>query len=291
VFQQPNEAIALFLRHLWATDGSIRMRKTTRGYYPSVYYATSSQNLAKDVQSLLLRLGINARHKIVSQGTKGRDQHHIIVTGNEDLSCFVTIGAIGAYKIESLAQVSNYVESHTSNTNRDVIPNAIWREMAVPAMQELGMTTRQMQAGIGISYCGTGLYKQNVSRERAAKLAGVVQSEELALLSQSDIYWDRIKSIEPDGEEKVYDLTVEPNHSFISNYIYVSNSIEQDADIVMFLYRDEVYNEATEFPNQADVIVSKHRNGPTGVVSLYFEKSLTKFMDASVHRVDLSDLE
>lgn len=70
-----------------------------------------------------------------------------------------------------------------------------------------------------------------------------------------------------------------------------SGSIEQDADIVMFLYRDEVYNEATEFPNQADVIVSKHRNGPTGVVSLYFEKSLTKFMDASVHRVDLSDLE
>lgn len=70
-----------------------------------------------------------------------------------------------------------------------------------------------------------------------------------------------------------------------------SGSIEQDADIVMFLYRDEVYNEATEFPNQADVIVSKHRNGPTGTVSLYFEKSLTKFMDASVHRVDLSDLE
>lgn len=70
-----------------------------------------------------------------------------------------------------------------------------------------------------------------------------------------------------------------------------SGSIEQDADIVMFLYRDEVYNDATEFPNQADVIVAKHRNGPTGTISLYFEKALTKFMDASVHRVDLSDLE
>lgn len=70
-----------------------------------------------------------------------------------------------------------------------------------------------------------------------------------------------------------------------------SGSIEQDSDIVMFLYRDEIYNEATEFPNQADVIIAKHRNGPTGTVSLYFEKSLTKFMDASVHRVDLSGLE
>jgi replicative DNA helicase len=57
------------------------------------------------------------------------------------------------------------------------------------------------------------------------------------------------------------------------------------------LYRDEVYNEATEFPNQADVLVAKHRNGPTGVISLYFEKRLTKFMDAVSHNVDLSDLE
>lgn len=69
-----------------------------------------------------------------------------------------------------------------------------------------------------------------------------------------------------------------------------SGSIEQDADIVMFLYRDEVYNEATEYPNQADVIVAKHRNGPTDTISLYFEKRLTKFMDASVQRVNLSDL-
>lgn len=68
-----------------------------------------------------------------------------------------------------------------------------------------------------------------------------------------------------------------------------SGSIEQDSDIVMFLYRDVVYNEATEFPNQADIIVAKHRNGPTGTISLYFEKSVTKFIDGAVRRVDLSD--
>lgn len=70
-----------------------------------------------------------------------------------------------------------------------------------------------------------------------------------------------------------------------------SGSIEQDSDIVMFLYRDVVYNDATEFPNQADIIVSKHRNGPTGTISLYFERSITKFMDATVRRVDLGGLE
>jgi replicative DNA helicase len=68
-----------------------------------------------------------------------------------------------------------------------------------------------------------------------------------------------------------------------------SGSIEQDADVVMFLYRDVVYNEATEFPNQADVIIAKHRNGPTDTISLYFDKSLTKFMDGTVRRIDLGD--
>jgi replicative DNA helicase len=66
--------------------------------------------------------------------------------------------------------------------------------------------------------------------------------------------------------------------------------LEQDSDIVMFLYRDEMYNEATEFPNQADIIISKHRNGPTGTISLYFEKTLTKFMNAAERSVDLSHI-
>jgi replicative DNA helicase len=66
-----------------------------------------------------------------------------------------------------------------------------------------------------------------------------------------------------------------------------SGEIEQEADVVAFLYRDVVYNEATEFPNRADVIVAKHRNGPTGVVSLHFEKHTTRFTDARVQHVDL----
>lgn len=66
-----------------------------------------------------------------------------------------------------------------------------------------------------------------------------------------------------------------------------SGSIEQDADIVMFLYRDEVYNEATEIPGQADIIVAKHRNGPTGTVSLFFDKRITRFRDATARPINL----
>ena len=61
-----------------------------------------------------------------------------------------------------------------------------------------------------------------------------------------------------------------------------SGSIEQDADVVMFVYRDEVYNPDTEFPNIAEIIVAKHRSGPTGMFSVYFKKSLAQFVDLEV---------
>ncbi|MFQ3535570.1 MAG: replicative DNA helicase [Aggregatilineales bacterium] len=69
-----------------------------------------------------------------------------------------------------------------------------------------------------------------------------------------------------------------------------SGSIEQDSDVVIFLYRDELYNPNTEYPNQAEVIVAKHRNGPTGKLSLYFRKDLTQFVDLEVKHGKVADL-
>jgi hypothetical protein len=61
-----------------------------------------------------------------------------------------------------------------------------------------------------------------------------------------------------------------------------SGSIEQDSDVVMFLYRDELYNPETERPGQIDVLVAKHRNGPLGEVSLRFDKARSRFEDLEV---------
>jgi replicative DNA helicase len=66
-----------------------------------------------------------------------------------------------------------------------------------------------------------------------------------------------------------------------------SGSIEQDSDVVMFIYRDELYNEATDRPNQADILIAKHRNGPTGVVTLYFRKEVTQFADLEKRTIQL----
>ncbi len=62
-----------------------------------------------------------------------------------------------------------------------------------------------------------------------------------------------------------------------------SGAIEQDADLIMFLYRDVVYNPDTEHPSSAELIVGKQRNGPTGVVQLTFLRELTKFEDMDSH--------
>jgi len=56
-----------------------------------------------------------------------------------------------------------------------------------------------------------------------------------------------------------------------------SGAIEQDADIIMFIYRDDYYNKESKEPGVAEVIISKHRNGPTGTVKLAFLKPITKF--------------
>ncbi|MEG4348238.1 replicative DNA helicase [Microcoleus sp. LAD1_D3] len=277
IFEQPQEAIALFLRHLWCTDGCI---KTGRGkcHYPSVYYASSSEKLARDVQSLLLRLGINARLFLSPQPGKGRDQHQVWVTGRPDLDKFIhLISAVGNYKQQALTEIAEYIEIRSSNTNRDVIPRDVWKMYAVPAMQQFGLTTRQMQAQLGNLYCGTTLYKHNLGRERAFRLATIVKSDELALLSKSDIYWDEIASIEVDGEAEVYDLTVPALHNFVANDIIVHNSIEQDADLVIMLYRDEYYNPDSPDRGIAEVIITKHRNGPTGIIKLLFDAQFTCF--------------
>ncbi|BAU09877.1 replicative DNA helicase [Leptolyngbya sp. NIES-3755] len=287
VFEQSKSAIALFLRHLWSTDGCIKLVQGQRPR-PIAYYASSSKQLAQGVQSLLLRFEINARLKRLPQVGKGRDQYHVTITGKSDMERFISeIGAVGQYKQQCLSVIKEYLSVRVANTNRDVVPHAIWSLYALPAMQQVGLTHRQMQAGLGIEYCGTGLHRQNLSRERTARLAEVVKSDRLYQFAESHVYWDEIVSIVPDGVEEVFDLTVPGLHNFVADDIIVHNSIEQDADLVMMLYRDEYYNEDTPDRGIAEVLITKHRNGPTGTIKLLFEPQFTRFLNlASPNRFD-----
>jgi replicative DNA helicase len=283
VFAQPSWAIATFLRHLWATDGCVWLggpRQAVR-----VYYSTSSSRLAHDVQALLLRLDINARVTRHENPRKGRPQLHVTVSGGVEVVRFLeTVGALGADKCRAASAILDHFHGRVRNPNRDLIPKEAWRNLVVPSMQKAGMTVREMQAAIDTQYCGSALYRTGIGKERAMRVASAVRCEELVDLALGDAYWDPIASIEPDGVEEVFDLTVEGLHNFVADNIVVHNSIEQDADVVAFLYREDYYRDPEDEPDGlADVIIAKHRNGPIGSPKLVFLDRFPKFADFSGH--------
>lgn len=71
------------------------------------------------------------------------------------------------------------------------------------------------------------------------------------------------------------------DHRPILSDLRESGAIEQDADVVLFLYRDDYYDPESEKQNTGEVIIAKHRNGPTGTVELMFKKEFTKFLNLS----------
>jgi replicative DNA helicase len=117
-----------------------------------------------------------------------------------------------------------------------------------------------------------------MSREQAAARALVTGSSALADLCISDVYWDRVDELVPHGAEEVYDLTVDGLHCFVVNDIISHNSIEQDADIVLFLYREGMHNSEVD-KSQTKLIVAKNRNGPIGDIDLVFIPEQTAFRE------------
>jgi len=112
---------------------------------------------------------------------------------------------------------------------------------------------------------------------RLARVASVLEDDRLARVASSDVFWDSIEAIEPLGDQPVYDATVLGTHNFIADGIVAHNSLEQDADVVLFIYRDELYDKETERKGEADLILAKHRNGPTDTVVVTFQGQYSRF--------------
>ena len=141
---------------------------------------------------------------------------------------------------------------------------------------------------LSMAYGGSTLYKNNLSRERARRVADVVGCAVQARLAQSDVYWDPVVSITPDGVEEVFDLTVPGPHNFVANGLIVHNSIEQDADVVGFIYRAERYGitvdeNGNSTEGLAEIILGKQRNGPIGSVQMAFVHQHARFENLTTY--------
>jgi replicative DNA helicase len=276
VFSLPKAQIALFLRHLWATDGSVWIKPDgAQGPTGRIYYASTSRHLADDVARLLWRFGIQTRIKTVRNGY----QVHIFGAGDQEAFCRV-IGVHGKRGVTT-DLLRQRLRDVRANTNVDAVPREVW-EHVKDILTERGMTQSQFAAATGTQCCGSTLWKHNPSRSRIARIAELLDDNHLEMLAINDVTWDEITAIEPDGVETVYDATVAGAHNFVANGIAVHNSIEQDADVVILLHRDDYYDKESPRAGEADFIVAKHRNGPTDVVTVAAQLHLSRFVDMAI---------
>ena len=280
-FRLPNDQVALLLRHLWATDGTISCgsRRTRAGRIARVAFSTASAALAADVAALLLRLGIVARIGSVGQPSGSR-MHNVVVSGAENQLAFLRrVGGFGPRARQATALEPMLAEVDPA-TNVDTLPVEVWQRVR-DSMSSRGITQRQMSALRGTSHGGASHFAFAPSRDTISSYAEALGDPALAAAASGDLFWDRVVSVEDAGEEEVYDLTVPGPACWLADGIVTHNSgqIEQDADLVAFIYREEYYDKESERAGIADIIIAKHRNGALGDVELTFAKEYPKFLN------------
>jgi replicative DNA helicase len=274
VFLLPKDQLALFLRHLWATDGSVTVAKNGA---VRVYYATTSGRLARDLHNLLLRFQINARFRAVGN-TYGHPQWTLDICGVNDQRRFIDQIGVHGRRGEDAERVRVRLDAMTAAGRFDNIPAQVW-ERVRHAMDERGVPLALLHARVGTRSTGDLNPAISPSRTRLRRIAEVLDDAELEMLATNDVYWDEIKSIESVGEQSVYDATVSGTHNFIANGTCLHNSIEQDSDLVILLHREDAYERESPRAGEADLIVAKHRNGPTATVTVAFQGHYSRFVD------------
>ncbi len=228
-FKLVDEQIELLLGRLWAGDGFIG----SAGQMP--FYATASAQLARDVQTLLLRLGIVAgvhakTMRYVHHGQPREAQGYTVhLVGDDSITAFldrVAVHAIGRERqVESYRQY--IAQCGTARSSKDTIPAEVSRWVD-DERRSAGLKWRDLEAQSGVSI--RELVRRNPSAKRGfrratiARLAQFFGSRRLQQIAQSDVFWDRIVSIEPAGVTDTYDLTVEDDHNFVADGLIVHNS-------------------------------------------------------------------
>jgi replicative DNA helicase len=225
IFRLPKPQLALFLNRLFACDGSAYV---LGGRQSIISYASSSRELARDVQHLLLRFGVLARleHRRVRYDDAHRDAWELVISHQASQRSF--IDAIGIFgKEEQIERARTLLAAKQEHANADSLPEAAcdyvlalkgtatWPEIfarkAMPCPDELNMHL-------------SGQSRRLLSRSRARFFADLFDDRYLKDLADSDLYWDTIVAIESTGHKQVYDLTVPDTHNFVAEDVLVHNT-------------------------------------------------------------------
>jgi replicative DNA helicase len=276
VFQLSDAKIGLLLKHLWATDGCIHVRPAGRRGAPGVYFCSCSEQLVRDVAALLLRLGIVGRILQTKQ-ENGRPLWSVYVSGSEQQALFLAkVGAFGPREAPAKVLAAKLAVTR-SNPNVDTLPQELYAQLR-SSMSAQGLTGRQISAMRGTPFSSNN-FQHSPSRATFNSYVDLLDNDALRIWSKSDLFWDRVVAVGLEGEEEVFDMTVPGPASWLADGIVSHNSgaIEQDSDLILLIYREDVYDKNTTRKGIADIIIAKQRNGPTGELQLTFLGEYTKF--------------
>ncbi len=220
IFGVSDEQIARFLGVMYACDGRVYCSDRLA----QIGYTTISERLARDVQHLLLRLGIVATIRTlkrpVYEGT-GKVAREIRITSQESLRRFCELVPIPG-KEDKQEEVLERLAAAPRSTNTDTLPTEVWGEILFAkgdrSWADVSETTgrpRNHNWHVG---------KRSPSRGLVAELTVAVFSPALEELCDSDIWWDEVESVEYVGEEETYDLDVPGLRNFVADDIVVHNS-------------------------------------------------------------------
>lgn len=220
IFALDDDAIARFLAVLWGCDGHVHVTERLR----QVGYTTISERLARDVQHLLLRLGVVGKTRTLRRdvylgtGTVARE---VRVTGQESLRRFCGgVAVVG--KVAQTQRLLEGLERAPVQTNVDTLSVEVWPQV-LAARGDRTWSAVSAATGRPVNHnwhVGT----RGLSRPLLGELATATASEPLRELAESDVWWDEIASIEPAGEQETFDITVPDLHNFVAGDLVVHNS-------------------------------------------------------------------
>jgi replicative DNA helicase len=220
IFGLSDEQLARFLGVLYACDGHVYCSDRLA----QIGYTTISKRLAHDVQHLLLRLGIVATIRTLKRpiydGTE-KVAREIRITHQESLRRFCELIPVPG-KEEAQARVLARLDAAPRSTNTDTLPVEIWDDILLAkgdsswaAISELTGRPRNHNWHVGA---------RSPSPSLVGELAVATRSPALEELSDSDIWWDEVESVEYVGEEETYDLDVPGLRNFVADDVIVHNS-------------------------------------------------------------------
>ena len=278
LFSAPKEQLRLFLSHLWSTDRTFSVLRNDRG--GGISYSSASLQMATGVSRLLLRFGITTGLRTVPVASQ-RPRYTLDIRDRDDQLRFLREIAVTGDRAADCAELRTILEASKKDQDVDAMAVRVWADVRRILMDEAASDpdpspVRDTPVDV------RSPARLAPGRERLARIAAVLDGAGLELLAINDVVWDEIESVEPLGEQDVYDATVTGVHNFVANGVAVHNSIEQDADVVILLHRDDYYDKESPRAGEADFIVAKHRNGPTDTVTVAAQLHLSRFVDMAI---------